>query len=103
MYPLFTHSITLIKITARLAAFHKKTSDVFRSSQLQGIFFTPVPQRKLSGCQEGHGTVKASSLHLLRIQLTACGLLPAGRVYNVECNTSIAAVVTAYSYERDRL
>lgn len=45
--------------------------------------------------------MKASSLHLLRIQLTACGLLPAGRVYNVECNTSIAAVVMAYSYERE--
>lgn len=52
---------------------------IYICRQPQGIFFTLVPQKKLSGYQEEHGTVKAWSLHLLGIQLTACGLLPERR------------------------
>ena len=43
--------------------------------------FTPVPQKKPSGYPEEHEITRAGSLHLLRIQLTVFGLLPAEEKY----------------------
>jgi hypothetical protein len=43
--------------------------------------FTQVPQKKPSGCQEEHETVKAVSSHLPRSQLTAFGPLPTEEKY----------------------